>query len=229
MTKIILAGNNAQLATAVSLIIGIRQLIVDQQIGNWIGYPEREYVLPRPLESKLVIQLYSVKLPPFRKRLDEKFQSATVSVPNVDRAKLDWKRIKDAVGGTKGYNYGRSICTVEYENGRQTQVYAATQKTAENVALRLSQLSSLSVRKVTVSTLQKTGVYAEGQPMNRDTINIYPGSFYVMRRKAVLLEEVTAINTKSGRFKERRETIPLFTEKQPENYNQLLNNLWTSS
>jgi nucleoside-diphosphate-sugar epimerase len=166
-----------------------------------------------------------VKQPPFRKRLDQAFQKATVSVPDVDRAKLDYDAIRTAVGGSKGFTYGKSICTVEYSNSRQTQVYAATQAEAEKVALALAKLSTNSIRKVSTSTLKATGVYASGQPMDRDRVQIYPGTFYILSRKRVLKDENKVIDTKSGNYRERRKTIPLYLDKQPEGYNELINSL----
>lgn len=225
MTKVRLVGNPSNLGTAISLLFGIQQLIADRDIGQWVGYTENEYVIPRPIELKLRIQLYSSSQPPFTKRLDMPFQRTYVSVPDIERSKLDWDVIKAAVGGTKGYTYGRSICTVEYSNSRQTQVYASNESEAEKIALRLAALSSNTIRKVTTSTLQKTGVYAEGQPMNRDNIKIYPGYLYILSRKRVLKTEEKAKQTKSGTYRERRRTIPLYLDKQPAGYTELINDL----
>lgn len=182
---------------------------------NWIGYPIDDYITrtPEHLNSKLFLQLYGQKSPPYRRNL----KKVSISVPEVPKEKLDWGSIKNKIGAN-GYLFGRFISTVIYANGRQTQVYASTKEKSRQLATELSELSSLSVKSVRTSEIYKIGIHDTNAFREYEEKMIYPGTMYVLK----------VFSTQNGKKRTKKQTpfIPLWSVTKPSNFNDLINDVW---
>lgn len=227
MTKIYFTGTPSEIKTQMSVFMGVYQLVHDCYIGQWVGYPIRDYTKARNLERKLYIQLSNVQYPPFRPEPNKDLRLVECSVPDPARSKMDWNLIKKLLGGTNGYMYGRYICTVEYESSRQTQVRASTEDAAHDLGVGLSRLSEQKVRSIRTTELKKTGVYGAGKVLEIDTERVYPNSFYILSRKRVLGTDKDTRPTKEGNVKSRiSKSIPLWTMRAIPSTESMISDMW---
>lgn len=227
MTKVYFTGTSSELKTQISTFLGVYQLISDCFIGQWVGYPVRDYVKARNLERKLYIQLSNVQYPPFTPELGKDLRLVECSVPDPIRSKMDWQKIKNIVGGNNGYLYGRYVCTVEYESGRQTQVRAASESDAESLGRKLADLSEHKIRTLRVTEITKTGVYADGKALAINSERVFPNSFYILSRKKVLTTDDKSKPTKEGNVKDRMtKSIPLWTTRAIPSTESMINSMW---
>lgn len=227
MTKVYFTGTPSEIKTQMSVFMGVYQLVHDCYIGQWVGYPVKDYTRVRNLERKLYIQLSNVQFPPFRPEPGEDLRLVECSVPDPDRSKMDWVRIKQILGGTNGYLYGRYVCTVEYESGRQTQIRANSEDQAEDLGRGLASLSEHKIRTLRITEITKSGVYAPGKVLSIDPERVYPNSFYILSRKKLLGVSGDSKPTKEGSVKDRiSKSIPLWTSKPIPSTESMISEMW---
>ncbi len=227
--NIILSGTEETLKPIIALLIGIHQLIENRDVGDIVAMPLRDQIRAEPQTVKVTIFFNPSKEPPFKRKPGQPELKPYCNIPDVNLTKLTWNNIKKAAGGKNGYNWGRFLATARMSNRRQMQVYAGSEKEAEERILALSDLSKAKILTLSITEEKKTGERAPNKLLYKETTRIYPTYFSVINNEKILVEAGREANQKgikgqlAGNF--RRQTtkkIPLWVEKEPPNTKDLI-------
>jgi hypothetical protein len=138
---------------------------------------------------------------------------------------LDWEVIKEAAGGSNGYNWGRFRCTANLDNGRQMKLHAATKEEAEKRLKALAALSTAKILTISITEEKKEGRRKQYQTLHKKNTKVYPAYFCVVNSEKILVEsdrqrkeKIPGLkSTLAGDFRRQRTVkIPLWVEKEPE-------------
>lgn len=222
--KIVLAGSSEVLKPVIVQTLTNYQMFEHKDIGQFTGQTIDEYLRAKPRDITLKIQWYSVPTPPWSKRLGQpRLVSATATISSVNRAKLDWDKIKLACGGKNGFMYGRFRATGMLDNGRQIAVYGATGDEAEDMVRLLLTLSDAKlIKKPTITedrTEDSTGTFLK-QPTR-----VYPAFFTVENQYQVAGALGSAIPINGKRYRRKEERVDLWLEQEPFNYSEIIQEL----
>jgi len=227
--EIILSGAEENLKPIIALLIGIRQLIEHRDIGDVVAMPLIEKVLAEPQTVKLTIFFHPNKNPPFTYEKGQHQLKPCLNIPDIDLRKLSWNNIKTAAGGENGYNWGRFLATANLSNRRQMQVYAGSEKEAEERIIALAALSKAKILTISVTEEKKTGRRATNKLLYKPTTRVYPAYFSVINNEKLLVEAERELRQKrvrgrlAGDFKRiTTKKIPLWTHKEPPNTKDLI-------
>ena len=172
--KFLLAGPEEVLKPVLVQTLTQHQLLADRDVGQIIGATENENLRPKPYTQKLKIQLFSVQRPPFMARENGEVQRVSITVHDVPRSKMDWQRIKQALGGDNGYMWGRFRASGDLECGRPLIVYGATKDEAEDRLIALAALSESKLYFHNVTEEVKTGTRLNNDGLQKDSTRVYP-------------------------------------------------------
>lgn len=218
--RIVLAGGQNHLRSQLPQVMANYHMIENRDIGQWVGETIRDSTRAAPSELTVRLILYSRKTPPYSKAK----QSATITLHDFKRSKLDWDIIKKALGGKNGYTYGRFRATARLDSGRQLVVYASTEKEAEDRILELEKLVEPDIQTLSIAEEKKSGAKANGKPLQKEPIKIYPAYFYIQSKQRILNESTDAqgFQTLDGTWNSRRFTIELFPDEKPFDFEEIV-------
>lgn len=168
--KILLAGPEELLKPLVVQTLSQHQLIENRDMGQFIGASEAEIQKAKPHTQKLKIVMYPLQAPPYGKS-----KRVTINIPDVPRSKMDWEKIKVAVGGSNGYMWGRFRAQAELDNGRQAVVWGATETEAEQRLAAVLSLSEANFYTINVTEEKKAGTRATNEDLQKEPTRVYPG------------------------------------------------------
>ena len=223
--KIILAGRETLLRPELTATMRSHSLMDKRDVGQWVGEPVRENVRRPPISIQLKINLSSVSQAPYIELDGSRGKRVEVTIPNVDRAKLDWQTIKTAVGGTNGYLWGRYIAKAKLTDGFEMKIYAATPQEAEDRVKAYLLLSQSELLGLTITEETKEGTRFTYDALYKKTTRIYPISFTVINQIRVLNED-SGRAALTGIYKNKKYLIPLNTATKPDNYETIINDLF---
>jgi hypothetical protein len=180
-----------------------------------------------PQSLRLVIQMFSVKEPPFRSRSSSaRVTRTTITVPDVSRASLDWGKIKLAVGGANGYLWGRYRATAYLDNGRLMSLYAASENEAEQRIDALLLLTTAKLRSLTVMEEKKKGERLTRPTLQKEPTRVYPAYFTVINREE-FLDTTKGNPSLKANFNDKRGRIELWTENKPSDCEEIITRILT--
>jgi len=218
--RIVLHGNELLIRQALPQVMANYQIMENRDVGQIIGAPIEETIKPNVSPISLKLIFYSTPTPPF----NQAKVIAQYSIPDVKKSKLDWEDIKFACGGKNGYNWGRYKASVTLDNGRQLQVYAGSESEAEDRINAFVSLSEAEILSLRISEEKKTGMKANGKPLQKETTKIYPAYMTVVTTQKVLNEK-KGMPTLQGNYSYRRNRIELWTDTKPDNFNEIIQEL----
>lgn len=221
--RIILAGGENEIRSQLPQVMSSYNLVENRDVGQWLGQPVSEDVRQSPNELTLRFQLYSVKTPP----VGGAKQRVSITVPDPSKAKLDFNTLKAALGGSNGYMYGRFLGRAALDNGKSIYCYAGSSQEAEDRLIALSNLVDAEVLGITVTEEIKTGMRANGKPLQKKNIRVYPYSVYLENKQKVLNQSTDGegFNTLSGSYKQKRNRIQIWMDQKPEDFDQIIQEL----
>ena len=216
----------------VSEIISVRKLIENRDIGDFVGTPMGDVARANPQLIKLTVTFFSKKSPPFKASEGVRFVKAVYNIPDIDKTQLSWATVKAACGGENGYMWGRFRATAKLDDGRQMQVYGATDVEAETRLKALLALSTTKLLTVTVAEEKQEGRRAAKQEMAKPSTQIYPAFMSILNYKKIVTESGKEIkgtdNKLAGTFKRKStKKIPLWLPKEPSNAKSLIKDALT--
>lgn len=216
--RIILVGNEKLLRNDLVHTMAQHQLMDGKDIGEITGQPLEDYLNTRPQSQRLVLQFYSVPEPPFQRKTTPKVKRATYAIPDVNRAKMDWAKIKEACGGANGFLAGKYLATARLDNGRQLQVYGATEKEAVQQIKKFATLSTAEILTIHTSKREKEFKAIEQPDLIPNSIQLYP-AYATLYVKRVDLDQGRP-NLDGKKRSERRYRIDLWRKEKPINVEQ---------
>jgi len=219
--KIVLSGREDDLKAAITLLLGIHQLIEQQDIGQFVGVPLVEYLRPAPQPLKLTLFFFLNPEPPWIDRST----APQITIPFIKRSRVDdWNRIKKACGGKNGYRWGRWLATanLQHDSGiRKLRVHGGSEAEAEDRLLDLAELSDGKIVSLGVKEEKKFGQRIPGKPLYKETVRVYPGYFTIINQEKTLREAGKG-NLDGNRYISEKVKVDLWTSKKPSNYSAII-------
>jgi hypothetical protein len=206
-------------------VYGTYPLIENRNVGLVMGMPVDDLVKMQPQSLRLVVDLYSVKKPPFYKKTDN-FVWATVTLPNIKRSAVDWNLIKQAFGGMNGYMWGRFRLKCQLKSGRQIVFYAGSEATAKNQLESFMMLIDDEVVTVNVSEETRSGERIKRPRLYKNTTKIYPAFFTVINREDLLDPAKGKVGPRAKTYRDNKVRIPLWLDKEPPETKALVNQVF---
>lgn len=215
--RIILAGPEELIKPQIVQTLAQHQLIENRDIGQIVGSSIDEPMKAKLQAQRIVIKLFSRRSPPWYVK-GEKLQEVTIKVPDVPRSRMDWEKIKMAVGGPGGYTWGNWRATAELDNARQLVAYAATKNEAEKRVRALEALTEAKILTINCTEELDVGVRNENPELKKRATEVYPGYVTIF---------VNRPNTQAGRVgkdgKRRKQAsirFNLWAATKPDNWDE---------
>lgn len=215
--RIVLVGKENLLRDAIPVALAQYQMVENRDVGQIMGEPMRDYIRKTPSTLSLKIQLFSVPEPPWVTAEGKAPRRVQITIPDLDRTKVDWASIKLAVGGSNGYMWGRFRAVAKLSNGSNMVVYAGSSSEAKDRLQALLLLSNATIVTLTVSEEQKEGARLQYKALYKENTQVYPGYVTILNRQKVLNED-SGVATLSGVYKNRRGRLELWTKEKPEDW-----------
>lgn len=181
--KIVLAGPEPQVRAALPIVLAQHQQIESRDVGAIIGEPLDDYVRQRPLGLRVKFKLYSVQAPPYARRGTQRLVEVTVTVPDVNRTKLDWDTLRLVCGGQNGYLWGRYRATARLTDGKKMTVYGGTEDEAEDRLKSFLTLSELEIETLNVAEEKREGERIRNPRLYKEPTRVYPGRLTIINRE----------------------------------------------
>ena len=218
--RLTLAGSERDIRSQLPQVMTSYQMIENRDVGQWVGQPVAEAVKTSPNDITLRILLYSNKTPPVR----DSEQQASITIPDVKRTALDFNKIKEAVGGKNGYTYGRFRGKARLDNGKTITCYANSANNAEDRLKALAELVDPDIVGITVTEEVKTGARANGKPLEKNPIKIYPFSIYVENKEKILNQSTdqNGFQTLDGTYKRKWNRIQIWPDDKPSDFDDVI-------
>ncbi|WKT80721.1 hypothetical protein QYC27_10535 [Thermosynechococcus sp. PP45] len=217
--SVILAGDTQSLKPAITSVLATYQLVENRDVGAIVGQPVPDYLAANPQSLRIIIEMMSVREPPWTdlQRGGRRAKRVTIAVPDLDRTKLDWEKIKFAVGGENGYLYGRFRATAFLSNGRQMAVYCASEEEAEQLMARLLTLSQAELLRLSITEEKREGELAKRPGLLKQVVRVYPAYFTILNRREYFApREGETRQSLRQNYQDRKVRIPLYPKQKPD-------------
>ncbi len=218
--KIIIAGPAELIKPTIVQTLAQHQLLEERDLGMWVGEPLREALVAPPVSLQLRVILTDVQ---------GKWTGAKrvqITIPDVQRSRIDWGRLKAAVGGTNGYTWGPYRCKARLSRGNFMELYAATESEGVDRLVELSYFTNQEILGITAVRELKEGKRKTISALYKQPTRIYPYGFTVINQQKVLNEESGRAQM-SGIYKKKKTSlIPLHTSSKPADFEEILQELF---
>lgn len=207
-------------------VYGTYPLVRNRDVGLLMGMPLDEYVKAQPQTLRLIVDLYSVKAPPFYKKTND-FVRATVSISNVRRSALNWTTIKRAFGGSNGYMWGRYRANAQFKSGRRLTYFVASESEAKSLLEGFLNLTDDELTTLNITEEQKVGERLKKPKLVKNPTRIYPAFFTVINREELLDPDKGRVNTRQKNYRDNQAKIPLWVDEEPEGTKETIQRVLT--
>ena len=218
--RLIIAGNESDVKSAITNTVAQHQLLGNRDVGQLVGMEASEYARTRQLSLRLKLELRSVPNPPYASTRNRFVRRVTITVPYVNRARLDWNVIKVALGGPNGYLWGRfkARAIVEGSSGKENMfVYGSTAQTAQNRLEALMQLSEATFEAINVTEETRTGVRVSNPRLYKEVTQIYPAYMTIINRERQLALDRGQLSY-DGTYQDREARFELWRDNPPDDF-----------
>jgi hypothetical protein len=218
--KIVLAGPQELIKPVIVQTLIHHQLLENRDVGMWVGEPVRENLKAPPISIQMRILMSGHQSTLVgQKRVQ-------ITIPDVDRSKIDWENIKLAVGGINGYMWGRFKGSARLEKGNKIELYADTSENAVELLTRLAVFSNQEIVSVNVYEEKKEGKRKTISALYKDPTRIYPYGFTILNQQKVLNEE-SGIAQLSGVYRRSgTQLIDLTSDTRPDDFSETIAELF---
>ncbi|MDL5053759.1 hypothetical protein QQ056_09405 [Oscillatoria laete-virens NRMC-F 0139] len=222
---IVLSGRQNVLIPTATAVLAHHQLIETRDIGDVVGMPREQYERRAVHETSLVLKWTSSPRPPFRRRGDE-YHESTINVPMINRQKLDWMKIKQAMGNQTGFRTGRHKLTGLLSNGSGWCVYGETRQQCEQLTRELLYFSKAEL------VTKNFGYEDETTSRNRQLRNLkwigtlYPHSFTLLHTQVDEQGSARVLDSRAQLTRMSRNQWKLWFDSPPRDFEQELNKIF---
>lgn len=222
--KLYFSGGTNAVRTQIVNSLNQFQLLDNRDVGQIVGEPLIDSVRRPPKELALRIYLRGNQSPPWLDQEGKSSKRAQITIPNLNRARIDWERIKRAVGGRNGYLWGRFLINAKLDDGNKISFYASSETEGQQIARNLIELTNANLTTLNITEEKKEGARLIYPSLYKEVTRIYPASMTIINQTQILRAN-QGIATSRGVYKRRRFIIPLYTENRPDNFNVIVQEL----
>jgi hypothetical protein len=217
--RIILAGPQNLVAPTIVQTMTHHQMLHERSIGNFMGetiegLANREI---RTLMARLVFSSSQIK----------KSDLTTVTLFNVDRTKLDWENLKQAMGGINGYMWGPWSVQASLDDESVIRIWANTEAEGFDRITALSQFVTGEILTANSYHEMREGKRITYDTLRKEPRRQYPWELLIINPIQILNEE-NGKTTKKGIYKDRQALLPLWTDERPDEWSETLQELFAT-
>jgi hypothetical protein len=218
--KIVLAGPQELIKPVIVQTMTQHQLLDNRDVGMWVGEPVREAMKSPPMTIQLRIIMSS------KENTVVGAKRVQITIPAVNRAKLDWADIKTRLGGVNGYMWGRYRGKAKLSGGHEIVVFAATDAEAVDRLTQLAWFSEEEVLGISVTEEKREGARKTIDALYKQPTRIYPYGMTIINQQKILNEE-SGITQLSGTYKRKKTSlIPLYVDTRPDDFSEVIAELF---
>lgn len=217
--KIILAGPQELIKPVIVQTMTQHQLLEGRSIGNFMGETIEE-VANREIKTLMARLVFSSSEA-------RKTQPTTITLYNVDRAKLDWTELKMAMGGSNGYMWGPWQVNAIMDDETTIRVWANTEAEGLDRVNALARFVTGEILTVNSYHQMREGKRITYETLRKDPRRQYPWELLIINPVQILNEE-NGITTKKGIYKDRQALIPLWTTTRPDDWSEKILELFAT-
>lgn len=218
-------GDRQQIQNQSLNAINNYNVMESRDVGAWVGEPLRESITKPQKNVALKILLRSAIRPPFKNADGSNAKRTQVEIPNVNRSKIDWKKIKRAVGGIDGYLWGRFCVIARLDDGNKIQFFADSETEGKRILENLLEFTKANLLTLNIYEEMREGARKRYDSLYKKRTRVYPAYVVVINQQQVLDEERGRATT--GGYKDHRQfKFPLYTEDKPEDFDRSVSALF---
>ena len=247
----LLTGNQAELRFGASLIMAIRQLLQNKDIGSFIASPYEPFAYSNTSPLSIQVHWRLLPEPPFEKEslwLDPKLRNRAslprpyLTIPCIRRSAVTWERIKELAGGQGGYFYGphyanaRLVSRDGKKLGKGGRMILYSNSEADSIRMLKGWLNLCDVEGFTIThgeESQEEGVRAKESQMRKPAVRIYPAWMTIINSQLVRknYDQISTMGHQKGRATvagkklQKQGKIPLWYKTPPGWVNEMIRDL----
>lgn len=222
---IILNGNFNEIRNQVITQINQYNQIESRDVGNWVGAPLDDSFRKPHKDVAIKILLREAPKPPYKGSMDYSNKRTQIEIPNANKAKIDWKKIRQSVGGDLGYLWGRFNVIAQLDDGHRITFHAASPLEGEKVLENLLELTNANLLTLNIHEEKKEGARKKYDKLYKKETRIYPAYLVVINQLKILNENEGKATTR-GHKEHRQIKFPLYGTDKPMNFEQDINDLF---
>lgn len=217
--KIPVTGTLAEIQTQTMRIIHDLYLLKTKDMGLFVGEPASVWEERKFASS---VQFFLTSAEPGTSPNARGVQRVQITLPAVDINKLTYKKLRDVVGGSKGYKYGNWTAVVRWENTKTpTVIFANTKKEASEIANNFIELCTLDPIKYSVTEYNPVGERKKGKSLVKRNVRVYPSRCVIQVFKPSNLDE-EGRPTSNGRVQMLAKRINIAGDKAKDDYQEAI-------
>ena len=201
--------------------INTARILGNRDVGLIMGSPIEEYTKAKPQSLRIVIDYFSLPRPPYYRKT-ESLRTATICIPDASMGGINWGQIKFAAGGVNGYLWGRFRAVAALDTGRRLVLHAGSEEEAEQRVKALLSLSTAKLLTLNITEELKQGERLVKPKLQKENTRMYPAYFTIVNRQELLNPTDGRASARGKNYRDNRARIPLWTEKEPINANELI-------
>ena len=226
--SIFVQGNADEIRTQTMSAINTYNLVESRDIGDWVGHPLRESIKKPHKDTFIKILLRGAPRPPFKNADGTNAKRTQIEIPNIKRSQLNWKDIKQAVGSTNGYMWGRFLVVARLEDDHKITFYAASETEGKIVLDRLLKLTKSDLLTLTFFEETREGVRRKFDDLYKEPTRVYPSHVVIVNQYKILTQNEGRATTR-GRKQQRKIKFPLYTDNKPADFDETVDSLFIST
>jgi hypothetical protein len=228
----ILFGTPLQLQSQIALLNAIYQIVENKEIGNFEQFEELVFHSARlPPKTGVAIRIYltTYKRPPYYKLPGEWFKKKRITIPMVNTAKLNYKNIREACGGSAGQNWGEYKAIAVIQLGDNQSGYSKiivggnSERSAVQNLERFLDFTDAKVVGVTTNKIDYTkGVRAKDSDRHKyNSYDVYPSWMVALNTDLIQTESLLpGRQTLAGKQRKVLQRLLIYTEREPAGWNE---------
>lgn len=221
----ILYGDRSQIETQTINAMNNYNVMESRDVGSWVGEPLIESIRTPHKDVTIRILLRSAVRPPWKNADGTNAKRTQISIPNVDRSKINWKKIKRAVGSTSGYLWGNFWVQAILDDGNKIEFYAASEQEGERVLENLLEFTKGELLTLNIQEERKAGARKKYDKLFKKTTRVYPAHVVLINQIKLLNQERGKATTR-GHKEHRQIKLPLYTDDKPLDFEETVNALF---
>lgn len=219
-------GDRHQIQTQALNAINNYNVMESRDVGAWVGTPLDESITKPHKKIALKILLRSAVRPPFKNADGSNAKRTQIEIPNVNRSKLDWKKIKRAVGGLNGYLWGNFLVIAQLDDGNKITFYANSVIEGEKILENLLEFTNAELQTLNINEEKRQGARKKYDKLYKKTTRVYPAFVVIINQLQVLTEDAGRATTKG--YKDHRQfKFPLYVDDKPIDFEESVNALFS--
>lgn len=225
---ILLHGDRTEIQTQTLNALNNYQFIESRDVGAWVGEPLLDSIRKPPKEVAIKILLRSAVKPPFKNQNGSNAKRTQIEIPNVDKTKINWREIKQAVGGLNGYLWGRFLVIARLDNEDHIKFYAASEAEGTIVLNKLLKFTKSELATLSIHEEKREGARKKYDRLFKEVTRVYPAYAVIINQKQLLTNNEGRA-TVNGYVDHRQIRVPLYVDDKPEEFDDLVNSLFVNA